>query len=251
LSWLDDSGLADLTPDGAMVLFGDRTRVFLRRTDGSAPARLGEGYADALSPDGKWALTTTTARDRLVVTPTGAGQPRALDRHDVTSYGGAAWFPDGKRILFNGRAPGIALRCYVRHLETNEVRALTPEGRWCLSVSPDGRFVAAIGQDTGIWLHEANGGRAEAVPGSEPGDRPGGWSADGSSLWVFRRGEVPACIHRLNVTTGRRTPWKCVVPRDATGVTSITDIRVTPDGRSYAYSYRRVLSELYVVTGLD
>ena len=251
LSWLGDSGLADLARDGRTVLFGDRARIFLRRTDGSAPTRLGDGYADALSPDGKWALTTTSSMDQLIVTPTSAGQPRPIPRHGVTSYGGAAWFPDGKRILFNGRTAGSGLRCYVQHLDREDARALTPEGTWCLSVAPDGEFVAAIGQDTGVWLYGVNGNRARTVPGSEPGDRPAGWTVDGTALWVFRRGEVPACIHRLDVTSGRRTLWKCVVPRDATGVRSVTDVRVTPDGKGYAYSYRRVLSELYVISGLQ
>ena len=30
-----------------------------------------------------------------------------------------------------------------------------------------------------------------------------------------------------------------------------TIFKVTPDGRSYFYSYKRVLSQLYVVTGLQ
>jgi eukaryotic-like serine/threonine-protein kinase len=78
LSWLGDSGLGDLAPDGKTILFGDRTRIYLRRTDGSPPMRLGDGYADSLSPDGKWALTTAPAMDRLVLVSTGVGQPRRI-----------------------------------------------------------------------------------------------------------------------------------------------------------------------------
>lgn len=33
--------------------------IFLRKTDGTAAVRLGEGYAVALSPDQKWVLALT------------------------------------------------------------------------------------------------------------------------------------------------------------------------------------------------
>ena len=88
------------------------------------------------------------------------------------------------------------------------------------------------------------------VAGSSAGDRPVGWTADGSALWVFRRGEVPARIDRLEVATGRRQEWKRLVPPDPSGVYSISDVRITPSGESYFYSYRRILSELYVAMGM-
>jgi hypothetical protein len=34
-------------------------------------------------------------------------------------------------------------------------------------------------------------------------------------------------------------------------VTAIGSTRVTPDGKSYAYSYQRSLADLYVVEGLE
>jgi hypothetical protein len=38
--------------------------------------------------------------------------------------------------------------------------------------------------------------------------------------------------------------------RSERGVYSITQFRVTPDGRAYFYIYKRVLSQLYTVNGL-
>jgi hypothetical protein len=76
------------------------------------------------------------------------------------------------------------------------------------------------------------------------------WSADGKSLFLFRRGEVPAHVFRLDVDTGRRELWKTLVPPDAAGVYSIIEFRVTPTGHSYFYSYTRLLSQLYLVRGL-
>ncbi|MGH9317795.1 MAG: protein kinase domain-containing protein, partial [Thermoanaerobaculia bacterium] len=63
LSWLDLSAVNDISADGRTVLFGEQGEggggtgvVYVRKTDGSPPVRLGEGYALALSPDKKWAL---------------------------------------------------------------------------------------------------------------------------------------------------------------------------------------------------
>jgi hypothetical protein len=41
-----------------------------------------------------------------------------------------------------------------------------------------------------------------------------------------------------------------VRPADATGVERITDVFITPDGKSYVYCGVRRLSNLFVVTGL-
>ena len=57
-------------------------------------------------------------------------------------------------------------------------------------------------------------------------------------------------VFTIDVATGRRTLWKELAPPDRTGVNGILAIRITPDGRSYAYSYYQPLSDLFVVEGL-
>ena len=84
LSWHDWSRPVDLTADGTAVLFdetgeggGSAYAVYLRTTDGAPAVRLGDGHALALSPDGKWALSTPHRTPaELVLLPTGAGEPR-------------------------------------------------------------------------------------------------------------------------------------------------------------------------------
>ena len=62
------------------------------------------------------------------------------------------------------------------------------------------------------------------------------------------RFEIPAPVDRLELATGRREPWKKLIPEDPAGVTDITPIFIARDGRSYAYSYYRTIdSDLYVV----
>jgi len=57
-------------------------------------------------------------------------------------------------------------------------------------------------------------------------------------------------ITRIDLATGKRTVWKQIVPADAAGVDAIGGVRITPDAKSYVFSFPRVLSDLYVVEGL-
>ncbi|HEY7366703.1 MAG TPA: hypothetical protein VIE37_21605, partial [Methylomirabilota bacterium] len=240
-----------LSADGRYLLFDDRFGVYLRPTDGSPATKLGSeaAWADDLSPDGLWAVATSSSGDHLILLPTGPGDPHPLPSHHLKSYAGARWFPDSRRILANGREEGMDIRSYVTDREGTRPQALTTEGIWGLSVSPDGGMVAAVGSGR-ISLWRTDGAASRDVPGSGPADRPVAWTTDANALWIFRRGEIPARIYRVDVTSGQRRLWRTIAPADVTGVDSILDFEITPDGRSYFYTFRRVLSELYLVRGL-
>jgi len=70
------------------------------------------------------------------------------------------------------------------------------------------------------------------------------------SLFAHNLAGLPGLITRVELATGRRTVWKEIVPPDAAGVDQIGGVRITPDLKSYVYSYDRTLSDLYVVEGL-
>ncbi|PYQ49961.1 MAG: hypothetical protein DMF78_16920 [Acidobacteria bacterium] len=260
LSLDDSSGLASLSADGRSVLFSDRFGLYLRSTDGSTePMDLGFGkaFANDLSPDGNFALVTTASLNRLVMIPKGAGHPRELPTNGIATYSGALWSPDGRRIIFNGAMPGEQSRAYVMDVDGGGLRALTPQNMKAMAVSPDGSWVAAervagTSPDAppGVSLWPVAGGPARAVPGSQEDDRPVGWTDDGKSLWAFRWTEVPADVYRLEIATGRRERVRTLMPREIAGVESILTFRTTPDGRAYFYTYRRVLSKLYLARNL-
>jgi hypothetical protein len=260
LSWLDRSICTYLAADGGQLLFyesgdggGPRYGTYLRRTDGSPAVRLGEGMGTALSPDGSVvAAIVYDSPPRLVLLPTGAGPSRVLERGALESYHWASFFPDGARLLVAGSEPGRGVRLYVQEAAGGPPRPFTDEGQRVFwdAVSPDGSQAVALSPDAGLVLHPVAGGAAAPVPGQLPGDQPVRWSADGRVLYVVRRFSTPQQLVRLHLNDGRREPVRELAPFDPAGVTAVWSALVTPDGRSYAYTYGRVLSDLYLVEGL-
>ncbi len=259
LTWLDWSVPADLSADGKTLLIdeegeggGAAYSVYLRKTDGSPAVRLGDGRALALSPDQKWVIgSPLSSPGQLFLLPTKAGEPKLLT-HDAISHFQARWFADGKRIVFSGNEPDHGVRLYVQDLAGGKPQAITPEGVVALpySPSPDGKLVAAIGPDQRGYLYPVAGGEPQLIPGFAAADTPTAWSADGRSLYIYRYGELPSQIYRLDLATGQKKLWKHLMPSDPAGVNIIFPILVTPDGKSYVYGHRRILSDLYLVEGL-
>src|SRR5712692_8820815 len=115
-------------------------------------------------------------------------------------------------------------RLYLWDFSSRKPRAISPEGyrSFQKAVSPDGRFVAAQGPDQRLYLYPVAGGEPSAIPGIAPEETPTGWSADSRFLYIFRRRELPAKVHRLDVSTGRRELWRELMPSDPAGVTFIS-----------------------------
>jgi Tol biopolymer transport system component len=254
---MDFSWVSDISDDGSRILFSEQAvaggagyAVYLRGTDHSPAVRLGKGLSQYLSPDGRWALAIDLTQNKLVVLPTGPGESRTIAPHGIKAYSSAAWFPDGKRILFAGIEEGKAFRMYVQDGDAGAPRAVTPEGVAVRSntLSPDGKWVVAPVEDV-LTAFPTGGGNPQPVKGAVAEDSPMRWRADGRVLFVSQ-GRLPVRIFALDVTTGQRTLVREIAPRDIVGVDAIGDIRLTPDGNSYAYVYLQNLYSLYQVTGL-
>jgi Tol biopolymer transport system component len=253
LTWLGASNLVDISDDGERVLFGGPgarggpDNAYLRKTDGSPAVRLGDGGALALSPDGKWALALRGSPGQLVLLPTGVGEEKTLPGRGLT-YRWGGWFPDSRRVLFRAEAGGDPPRAYVQDIEGGEPRAIGPPGIGPPRVSPDGRTAVARLQSERV-LFSLAGGQPRPCPGIEPEDRLIRWGADGRSLLVRQDKRLAIQVYRLELATGRRTLLWELTPRDPSGV-FLENVFLTPDGKSYAYSFLRSLSDLYLVDGL-
>ena len=263
LSWLDTPVVTDLSADGRTVLFieggtGSRSgsyAVYMRTTDGAPAVRLGDGSVAALSPDGAWAAAIVLSpRPSLTLLPTGADQPRTLDRGDIANYYAVTWFPDGQSVLFAGSEQGRDVRLYVQDVRGGKPAPISAEGVRIVEngnpMTSDGEHVAAVDQTGRVLLHPTEAGEGRPIPGLDPGDLPIRWSPDGGSLFVFRRGDLPARVYRLRIADGRKELVTELIPSDSAGTRDVRSVLVTPDGKSRVFTYSQTLSDLYLVDGL-
>ena len=256
-SWFDWSHAAQISADGKLLLFdetgeggGVNHSVFLRDAANNSVTRLGDGVALALSPDQKWAIALNhrnpTSLSLLSIAP---DTPRTLSGSGF-NYRHARYFPDGKRLLVSGNYPGKPMRLFTQPVSGGPLTSLNPDVYldW-VSISPDGSQIAGLDENQNAAVVSASGGPLSVLPipfHSAPLD----WSADGKSLFVK---EINCCppmkIYRYDFATSRCQLWKQVEPGDHVGLSYIMDAVVARDEHSYAYSYVRTLSELFVVDG--
>jgi Tol biopolymer transport system component len=259
LSWFDWSIAKDISSDGQSVLFeegaqpaGLNNAVAIRKVDGSPPIRLGDGTADTLSPDGKWAISfLQSGPARLKLLSVGPGQSREIALPELERLqNGSHFLPDGKRIVINGNEPGHPGRTYVVDVGGGKPVPVTPEGVYATLPSPDGKFLAGETADRKLELFPLDGGPVRYIPDVEPGYVLAHWSADSKALYVYRTGELPLKIQRLDIATGKTKPVRELVPPDLGGVVSIAPVITNVDASEFAYTYYQTFSVLYVVSGL-
>jgi hypothetical protein len=237
---------------------GERRMAYLRRTDGSDAIRLGEGFPEDLSPDGRLVLVKL-GRSEWSLLSTGAGSPKRLPPGPFVTLGRASFLPDGRRIAFwaveKGRPPSG--RIYIQDLEGGAPRAISPDGVASNGQpTPDGRYILGTpagkggmgGPPAAYTLYPVDEGAPRTLP-FETFGTPLQWTPDGRFLYMYRGGSWPPVVDRVDVATGERYEWKTVFPADPVGVDSINRILMTPDARSYCYDHVRWLSQLFVVDG--
>jgi len=261
LSWQDWTVPIDISDDAKLMLFieageagGGEYAVFTRDTNGTSAVRLGQGSANAFSPDGKWVLVLrqNMSPPDFVLLPTGVGQQQPAPTGNVIPSSGQ-FFADSTRLLFEGHEPGHPSRVYVVSLNGGPPRPITPEGyglgAYPHLLSPDGKRVATVTND-GIALVPPDGGEPQPVRGSQAGETPLRWAKGGTSLLVGRRGETSCQVSRLEIDTGNRTAWKTVGPSDVAGVVGVACPRIAGDEEHYVFGYTRNLSDLFLVEHL-
>jgi eukaryotic-like serine/threonine-protein kinase len=264
LSWLDYAVVKDLSADGATVALDDwgsaagaSSLAYLRRTDGAPAVKLGAWVSSVLSPDGKRVLAregTTVSGGRLALLPTGVGETQILNLNGIQQYASLGWMPDGKAIYFSGD-DGHGWRVFVEDLSGGAPHGITPLISVKPSfeshlVSPDGKFVFARDLGGKAMLYPLAGGESQVVSGWLPDDIWITWSADGRSAYVYHDEKTSAPVYRLDVATGKRQLVATLAVNDPAGLTTVGNVKMTPDGKSYAYSYGRALSDLFLVEGV-
>jgi hypothetical protein len=75
------------------------------------------------------------------------------------------------------------------------------------------------------------------------------WSEDGG-LHVHQIARTKAHVERIDLTTGERTTWGELRPADPAGVSNVQPVFLAADLETYAFTYRRSLSELFLARNL-
>jgi Tol biopolymer transport system component len=258
LSALDWSGPRGCSDDGKLVSFdesgeggGENGAVYVRKTDGSPPVMLGVGNGGGVSSDGAWVAGTSPDAKTILVYPTGAGKAKSYSLPFLVSR--AQFVSRDREICFAGVEKGHGPRLYLLNLSSGKARPISEEGIQPVTYmprSPDGQLILGLDRDRRPVLYSVDGSTPKPIPGVQTGDFPAGWSADGKTLYFYRRGEMPVRVFRVEMGSGNRTLWKQITAPDPAGITGIAPVIVSTKGDSYVYGATRILSTLYLVDGL-
>jgi hypothetical protein len=262
LSCLDEGVLNGITADGQYILAtivgesgGAKGSIYLRKTDGSAPERLGDGVAFAISPDGQWVSgysSTDPATRRYVLVPTGAGEERVLAIPQLMSMNLVfGWAADDRTVFLHGPVGNNVWRNFSYNLDSGALKPIGPEGVAddAPLISPDRKQILDVGPDGHWWIFPIDGGEARKVEGLAPTDRLTGWRDDNRTVYVVTNHDSKTtAISTLDPLTGKKTQWKEL--HHTRPVDQVLNMKITPDGRAYAYNFLVKMSDLYVADGI-
>jgi hypothetical protein len=153
-----------------------------------------------------------------------------------------------------GPTPNGSSRGYLADLSGAPPKPFTPEGVevvrwWSLPVASDGSRVIARGPDGVLAAWPVSGGPPEPVKGLTEDAVPIEYAEDGKAVFVGHRTDTGWSVRRLDIATGRETPWRDITATDQAGI-RLSQLYITPNGRYYVHSYSRLLVDLYVAQGL-
>jgi eukaryotic-like serine/threonine-protein kinase len=256
-----------ISRDGKTLLFDNYVtgatsdyNLYTQKTDGSAPALIGQGAGIGLSFDAKWAIALDPVHvEQLRIIPTGIGEARTLTAPPGTSYLTAAWMPDGKRLLIVAIAPGHAPASYLQDITTGAAHRVTAEGRYAagindtsMNVSPDGKCSIVTDGENHYWVQPLDGGEATEVKGLLESDHPIQWHNDSQNIFIERSaGSGGVDIYDLNLATGASKLWTHFAPTDKAAMIALRVPIMTPDGAYVLYGVQRIYSTLFLAKGIQ
>ncbi|MFI5177676.1 MAG: protein kinase, partial [Vicinamibacterales bacterium] len=226
MSWMNFSSGALLSHDGSLMAFTSQNigegldyAVLLRKTDGSPPARLGDGSGIrriGLSPDNRWVAAWIFSTHTLVFYPTGAGAPQRLTVPADGDFGG--WFSDSRHVLLMEALNGAPSRCYRQAIAGGAPEPLPPEDAdFCLTLPDD--EVLLHTRSGKMRLYDRPGGTG--VPAQEPDNVPVGFEPGGFAFISTPMPDQGFRIERMNLRTGDKTPIVTVAIADRAGLVKV------------------------------
>ena len=257
-SWLDSTQMTAISSDGQAITFyeaGDTyyleqdATAYYRRTDGSAPVRLGGGRA-VLSPDGKWLVEFSAKHRKLMLQPAGAGESKELSTSDLDGFDHLVWSDNGRYIAYEAHNSKNEWNVYTQQVEGGTPILVKATGRNSFPVlTSDGATLAIREENGGISLFHARDSNSLAVKGVLDSEYPIRFANGGRSLLVADPTPQELVLTMVELASGHRVPWKrFATERDIYAAAPL--FVVTPDLKYYVYHSARNVSDLYVADGL-
>ena len=255
---MDFSWVFDISRDGRTILFNEQGvgggpgyAVYLRGTRSIAggPARQGH---PAIAVPGRSIGARHGHGDEHADDPADRcwRVSRPADSTASRPTRGRAGFRTASASCSQESRTAKGQRMYVQDLTGGPPRPVTPEG---------------VSERANTLTRTANGssheeGAAPALPGRRRRataaegrtcgrQAPLIWRDDGRVLFV-RHGRLPARIFALDAADRTTDAGARDRAARSVGVDAMGDIRITPDGKSYAYVFITIALSLYQVTGL-
>jgi hypothetical protein len=267
LTYLDGTYMVGIAADGKTVLFqelgqagGPHGATYLGRVGDASPLRLGDGSAMALSSDGRQALVGFDLLEdgaRAVILSVGPEPPLPVPGGGLNRIGWGFWMPDGRQVVFDVWPKDGPVRSYVVEPPDGQPRPISPEGTRCVGAMsekwlPCTHEEVRQGKTVDVWELLSLEGKTQPAPWIGTKEFVIAWDRDGRHAFVANEQTPPFRVFRVDPATGRREPWIDSSPPNPEGLQGGLDTQntVTPDGRYYAYSFRRVVSDLFLVEGL-
>jgi len=249
--------LAGISDDGKLMALsytgsgsGSDYLTYVVNNDTHESIRLGDGDPSGISPDGKWVFAFfPSTPGKVVLYPIGPGETRSFTLgglRNVSIF--CSWTGDSSKIVFTGSDGKTRSRGYLLDISTGKWGPVTPEGTTSVMVAPNGQYVVAKSPERGFELYPLAGG-SQPAKGISKSEEPVQWDGSSKQIYVWDR-QFPARIFLVNPWTGERKTWLETMPPDPSGVL-YGNFFITPDGKTYAYRFRRVLSTLYLAEGLQ
>ncbi|MGZ4822166.1 MAG: protein kinase domain-containing protein [Terriglobales bacterium] len=249
-----------MSPNGEWVVFnrfkGTDYETYVRKSDGTAAIKLGQGYGSGITSDGSMVAALQNSQlQKLFLYPTGAGDPKVVDLGELTAAFGTfendvTFSHDGHYALYSAFDPKQQIRDYLLDMRDGKLRPVTPVGTRAGKLSPDGTRVATFdiaGQK--FVMVDVASGKVSDIPGLEKEDEVLGWNLDSHMLIVWNQ-DLPARISLLDVASGRRQLVQMVEPLAMQG-SMYARMVTSADGKTAAYRHRRGLYAIYIADGLQ
>jgi eukaryotic-like serine/threonine-protein kinase len=257
-SWLDNTEMTAISSNGQAITFyeaGDTYYIeqdataYYRRTDGSAPVRLGGGRA-VLSPDGKSLVAFSAKHRKLTLQSLGAGEPKELPSSDLDGFDHLVWSDNGQQIAYEAHTSRNEWNVYTQRVRGGTPILVKATARNSFPVlTPDGAMLAIREEHGGISLFHTGDNNSVPVKGVLNSEYPVRFAKGGTSLLVADPTAQELVITFVELSSGHREEWKRFTTEPDTYAAAPLFV-VTPDLKYYAYHSPRNVSDLYLADGL-